>query len=231
MLRDFDADREKLRAARLMLLFTPELSGRRDPLEALAAALPFVDVVQVRPKPLGKALHAPCAAVDVLAWTRRVLALRATLGLDALVLVDDRVDVAELLLAEGASGVHLGQDDCPVPIARERLGAGAIVGWSTHTFEQVVEADELQLDYLGFGPVNATATKGYERGLGAEAAWIASRASSFPVFPIGGIGRENAQELARVGRAAVGSAILSADDPARAARELRALLDPERAEE
>ncbi|MBI5362069.1 MAG: thiamine phosphate synthase, partial [Planctomycetes bacterium] len=198
MLRDFDADRERLCAARLMLLFTPELCGARDPLAVLGAAFPHVDVVQVRPKPLGGAGEAPCDAALVLRWTRAVLELRARLGASALVLVDDRVDAAELLLAEGVSGVHLGQDDCPVRIARERLGAGPLVGWSTHTLDQVVEADELPVDYLGFGPVNATTTKGYARGLGAEAAWIASRASSFPIFPIGGIGRENAQELARV---------------------------------
>ena len=73
--------------------------------------------------------------------------------------------------------------------------------------------------------MHATRTKGYEHGLGSECCWIASEASPLPLFPIGGIDRSNAQELARVGRAAVSSAILAAPDPARAARELRALLE------
>ena len=228
MLRDLDADRRALHDARLMLLFTPELCGARDPAAVLAGVLPHVDVVQVRPKPLGSS--APCAARELLEWTRTVLGLRARTGARTIVIVDDRVDVAELLIAEGVSGVHLGQDDCPVGVARERLGAGPLVGWSTHDFAQLVEAGELPVDYVGFGPVHATPTKGYARGLGAEEAWIASRSCALPVFPIGGITRENAQELARVGRAAVGAAILAAPDPERAARELRALLDPELAE-
>jgi thiamine monophosphate synthase len=73
--------------------------------------------------------------------------------------------------------------------------------------------------------VHATATKGYARGLGATAAWLACEASPLPVFPIGGIDMGNAGELARGGRACVGSAILSADDPFAAARAIRAALE------
>jgi thiamine-phosphate pyrophosphorylase len=88
----------------------------------------------------------------------------------------------------------------------------------------VIASEDLPVDYLGFGPVYATSTKGYERGLGFEPAWIAAQASSRPLFAIGGIDRTNAADLARVGRAAVGAGILAADDPARAAREIRAAL-------
>ena len=77
------------------------------------------------------------------------------------------------------------------------------------------------MNYLGFGPMFPTATKGYERGLGPETAWVADTASALPVFPIGGIDATNAAELARVGRAAVSAAILDAEDPGRAAREIR----------
>jgi thiamine-phosphate diphosphorylase len=209
-----------------MLLFTPALCGARDPLAVLAAAFPHVDVVQIRPKPLanGAADLAPCSAAETLMWTRRALALRDELAPRARVVVDDRVDVALCLQAEGCDGVHLGQDDCPPEIARELLGPHAWIGWSTHDLEQVLASEELPLDYLGFGPVHATATKGYARGLGSEHAWIAAESSTRPLFAIGGIDRTNAHELARVGRAAVGSAILAADDPARAAREIRLAL-------
>ncbi|MBK7875567.1 MAG: thiamine phosphate synthase [Planctomycetes bacterium] len=229
MQRDPDADRELLANARLLLLFTPELCGARAPESVLEAVLPEVDVLQLRIKPLGAGRGpelAPADAAGTRRWAERALELRAKLGARTLLFVDDRVDVAALLLDAGLSGVHLGQDDCPAAIAREELGPRAILGWSTHSVEQVLEADELPVDYLGFGPVHATKTKGYERGLGAELAWIASRGTSKPVFPIGGIDRENAQELARIGRAAVSSAILGAVDPVRAARELRALLTP-----
>jgi thiamine-phosphate diphosphorylase len=123
--------------------------------------------------------------------------------------------------------VHLGADDAPPELARALLGPEALIGLSTHGAADVVRATELPVDYLGFGPIHATATKGYARGLGSEAAWIAAQASAYPLFPIGGIDATNASELAGVGRAAVGSALLSAPDPARAARELAGLLRAE----
>jgi thiamine-phosphate pyrophosphorylase len=218
--------RAALAAARLMLIFTPELCGARDPASVLATVIPWVDAVQVRPKPLaaGAARSAPSTAAETARWTRTLLALRAELRVPCLVLVNDRVDVARRFLADGVDGVHLGQDDCPPAAARALLGPDALIGWSTHSLEQVLEAEELDVDYLGFGPVNATTTKGYAEGLGSERAWIASTATARPVFPIGGIARENAQELARIGRAAVGAAVLCAPDPVKAVRELAALL-------
>lgn len=218
--------REQLSRARLMLLFTPELCGARAPLDVLAAALPFVDAVQVRIKLAGALGPTPAPARETWEWSRRILDLARARGTTPFVLlVDDRADVAQALAAEGVAGVHLGQEDMPAGLAREFLGPEPLIGLSTHDMRQVAVAAEEPVDYLGFGPVHATRTKGYERGLGSEAAWIAASTSFVPVFPIGGIEFANAQELARVGRAAVSSAILSAADPARAARELRALLE------
>ncbi len=209
----------------MLLLFTPDACGERDPLALLESVLPSIDVVQVRPKALGASSSAPCEARATYEWTQRVLDLvRARPELEILVTVDDRVDVAAALASAGCAGVHLGQDDCPVAIARKMLGDDALIGLSTHTLKQVALAEDLPVDYLGFGPVQATPTKGYAAGLGPEAAWIASQAGAKPVFAIGGITRENIDEIARVGRAAVASAILGAEDPARAAREIQALL-------
>lgn len=207
-----------------MLLFTPELvpSGR-EPLEVLDALLPEVDAVQVRTKPAGFS-PAPAGAKESWEWTRTVCARVDERRLDVLVLVDDRVDVAASLAEAGCAGVHLGQDDAPPAEARRLLGPDALIGLSTHDPLQLTGAAEQSVDYLGFGPVFPTRTKGYDRGLGAEAAWVAQTGAALPVFPIGGIGPENAGELAAVGRAAVGSALLGADDPAAAARELRSLL-------
>ena len=216
--------REQLQRARVMLVFTPGLATGRDPLEALSLVLDHVDVVQVRPKALGAVRAAPTEARAARDLCRAVLERTRAHPARPLVLVNDRVDVAERLAPEGVAGVHLGQDDAPWELARERLGPDALIGLSTHDMEQVALADDAGVDYLGFGPTFRTATKGYDRGLGPERAWIASEASSHPVFAIGGIDHSNVQDLATVGRVAVGSALLSAPSPARAARELRSLL-------
>lgn len=215
--------RDRLADARLMLLFTPELCAPRDPMEVLDAVLGSVDVVQVRPKSASSS--GPCAARETYDWCVRVLdLLGARPARDVLVIVDDRVDVAAALRERGCVGVHLGQEDCPVATARQLLGPDPLIGLSTHDARQVGEAGETSADYLGFGPIHATSTKGYARGLGPEAAWIATAASQVPVFPIGGIDATNIEELSRIGRAAVSSAILRADDPGRAASELRSAL-------
>lgn len=219
--RNADELRARLGRARLMLLFTPELAAG-DPLEVLGEALPFVDVVQVRVKASPDAVT---PARELFDWTERVLdVVHERPALDVLVTVNDRVDVALALRDRGVAGVHLGADDCPPDVAREGLGPVPLIGLSTHDARQVVHAQELPVDYLGFGPIHATATKGYERGHGAEAAWAAHAASSLPVFPIGGIDATNAAELVPIGRAAVSSAILGAPDPAAAAAGLRDLL-------
>jgi len=217
--------RDRLARAHVLLLFTPELCGTRDPLEVLEAAAPFVDVVQVRPKSVGALQRGPCEARATFDWARRILDLALVRELAILVTVDDRVDVAAALWSQGLAGVHVGEDDMPVAAARAFLGDGPLIGLSTHDFDAVLEAEEGPADYLGFGPVHATSTKGYAQGLGADACWIAAEAAARPLFPIGGIDVDNAAELARVGRAAVGSAILGAADPRAAARAIRAALE------
>jgi thiamine-phosphate diphosphorylase len=212
--------RARLGDARLMLIFTPSIG--EDSLAALEAVLPHVDVVQVRVK---EADQACAAARESFLWAERVLDLiAARRAREVLVIVNDRVDVAAVLQERGVVGVHLGQDDTPVGAARAELGADALIGLSTHDMRQLALATEEPVDYLGFGPVFPTPTKGYEQGLGAEAAWIAAKSAPIPVFPIGGIDPTNAGELALVGRAAVASSLLAAPDPGAAARALRAAL-------
>jgi len=228
---DPDRVRARLREARLMLVFTPELCGARDPLEVALELAPEIDLLQVRVKPLGVEPRLPgtpgppAPARETREWAERLLDAFAPLERAPLVLVDDRVDVAELLAPVGCAGVHLGRHDFPVAEARAQLGPGALIGLSTHDVAQVALAAEEEVDYLGFGPIHATATKGYARGLGPDLAWVAGAGSSLPIFPIGGIDLTNAQDLARVGRAAVGSALLAKPEPAVAARRLRALLE------
>jgi thiamine-phosphate pyrophosphorylase len=133
--------REQLARARVMLLFTPALCGDREPLAVLAAALPFVDAVQVRVKPAGALAATPAQAREIWEWSRRILDLARTGGTKPFVLlVDDRADVARALAGEGVAGVHLGQDDMPCALAREYLGPEALIGLSTHDMAQVAGA-------------------------------------------------------------------------------------------
>lgn len=215
--------RQRLEHARLLLVFSP--SSLQAGLAVLEAALPHVDLVQVRPKQAREERSSSALARD---WTRAVLKLVAHApDVAPLVMVNDHVDVAALLRNEGCAGVHLGQEDCPVQEARAFLGADPLIGLSTHTNEQVAATWNEPVDYLGFGPIYPSSTKSTGPALGPERAWIAASATTRPLFPIGGIDRSCAAELAQVGRAAVSSAILTAEDPGSVAQTLRALLSPD----
>jgi thiamine-phosphate pyrophosphorylase len=204
-----------------MGVFTPATLPAGEELERLLAAAPFLDVVQVRVKEPDRT-DGPSPARALLEWTERVLA--ALPKERPLVIVNDRPDVARALRALGCDGVHVGQDDAAPRAVRTFLGSELLIGLSTHDARQVAAAQDEPVDYLGFGPVFPSATKGYAQGRGPEYAWAAAEASALPVFAIGGIDVTNAQELDNVGRAAVGAAIFAASDPAAAARELAELL-------
>ena len=123
--------------------------------EALARAL-VVDgracVLQVRLKPKGS--RTPADAAEVVRVAR--MARRICDAAGALLVVNDRVDIA---LAVGADGVHLGQTDLRIADARRIAGARLAIGVSTHDNAQVQAACAAGADYIGFGPVFATATK------------------------------------------------------------------------
>ena len=227
--------RAKLGDARLLLIFTPEAVREADPLERLSSLLPHVDIVQVRPKPVASGLQAglradpPAEARASYEWTERVLELVNGAGLSdedrPLVMVNDRVDVAMALAADGCAGVHLGEGDLPAAEARAMLPEELLIGLSTHDMEGVVASHDEPVDYLGFGPVFASETKGYADARGPERAWVAAEAASVPVFAIGGVTASNAGELESVGRVAVASALLAAPDPAAEAARLRRAIE------
>lgn len=130
------------------------------------------------------------------------------------IIINDRVDVAMLV---GADGVHLGQDDLPPGSARRLLGEKAIIGFSTHTLDQVKKALELPIDYLAFGPIFPTATKSdAEAVAGLEGLMrVRDLAGDIPVVAIGGIGRANLLSVLNAGAAsaAVISAVLGGPAP------------------
>ena len=147
-------------------------------------------LVQVRNKKAG--------AREFLSQVERILSFAPS---DGRVVVNDRVDVA---LLAGAAGVHLGQTDLPPAAARQILGSGRIIGFSTHNLEQAVEADSLPVDYLAVGPVFATSTKDNpDPVVGIEKLAIICRAVKKPVVAIGGITLDNAKAALSAGAASV----------------------------
>jgi thiamine-phosphate pyrophosphorylase len=138
----------------------------------------------------------------------------------ALLIINDRPDLA---LAADADGVHVGQDDTSVARARETVGAERIVGLSTHSPEQVDNAQDAGVDYIGVGPVHATPTKPGRPAVGLELVRHAAAHSRLPFFAIGGIDAENVTAARQAGatRIAVVRALTESADPETAARELR----------
>lgn len=133
-------------------------------------------------------------------------------------IVNDRCDLA---LAVEADGVHLGQTDLPVEIARQIMGPQKIIGLSTHRPDEVVLARPGMVDYLGFGPVFPTPTKfNHERPVGIEGIRTARSLSTLPIFAIGGITADSVDALFAAGASgvAVASAVLGASDVAIALR-------------
>ena len=139
-------------------------------------------------------------------------------------LVNDRVDVA---LAVDADGVHLGQDDMPVGIARKLLGATKLIGITVHNVEELKEAEKEGAEYFSVAPVFATPTKpDHQHPLGLKGVEALALQTQKPLVAIGGINRSNAAAVIRSGAAGVCvvSAIISAADPELATSELYGLV-------
>ena len=136
-------------------------------------------------------------------------------------IIDDRVDVA---LAIDAEGVHVGQSDMPVNLARKLMGENKIVGATTKTVEQAKEAYELGADYLGVGAIYPTTTKVKTVLTSTDTLNDICNAVPIPVNAIGGLNKDNIDVLEGIPVAGicVVSAIMKADDPKKATEELKA---------
>ncbi len=203
--------RERLQDARLLVVTDP----RPDLVARVAAAVRGgVDIVQLRDKRASREELLP------LAVELKEICERA----GALFTVNDDAGLARL---SGAHGVHLGQEDEPIASARAMLGTGVVIGRSVSSVEEALEAVREGADYLGVGTVYATPTKPEEAAAGpALLREISGAAVPIPWFAIGGVTLETAREVADAGAPgfAVVRAVLDAEDPAAAARELRSFL-------
>jgi thiamine-phosphate pyrophosphorylase len=207
--------RERLAAARLYLC----TDGRR----ASGDLVPFldevlaggVDIVQLREKGLEAGEELALLSVFAAACQRH----------GALLAVNDRADVA---LAAGADVLHLGQDDLPVPVARQILGPGPVIGRSSHSPSQTsLAAVEEGVDYFCAGPVWTTPTKPGRPATGLSLlSYAASAGGDRPWFAIGGISLSRLDSVLEAGatRVVVVRAITEADDPGAAAAAFAARL-------
>ncbi|OGX04292.1 MAG: thiamine-phosphate diphosphorylase [Omnitrophica bacterium RIFCSPLOWO2_12_FULL_50_11] len=192
----------------------------------------ITDLTQQDPEILEKINAALRGGVDVIQLRSTALSDRVLFELGRkirdvtrrqkkLFIVNDRTD---LMLAVDADGVHLGQDDLPIKQARRIIGhSKKIIGRSTHSLEQAVEAEGDGADYIGFGPLFRTPTKPTYTPVGLRMIPQVLRRVSIPVVFIGGIDSSNVQSVLQAGanRVAVVRAIFSAQNPYRAAKRLR----------
>lgn len=141
-------------------------------------------------------------------------------GFDVPLIINDRVDVA---LAVKAEGVHVGQGDMPYPMARSLMGPHALIGLSVEKWEDVEEAEELDCDYIGVSPVFETPTKTDTKGAwGLDGLTRIRSFSRHSVVAIGGINSLNAADVVKAGAdcLAVVSAVCAAPDPEAESRRL-----------
>ena len=136
-------------------------------------------------------------------------------------IINDRVDIA---LALDAEGVHLGQADMPIDLARKILGPRKIIGASVFTLKEAKIAEELGADYLGLSPIFVTETKPeLTQHLGIKGIPLLKEAVQIPVVGIGSMSESNAYEAVKAGLdgVAVVSAICSREDPRAAAEAIK----------
>ena len=196
---------------RLIVVTDPDCGPGRDVANVVRAALRGgAPAIQLRMKD---------APAREMADTARAL-LAETRAAGALLFINDRVDVA---VAVGADGAHVGQDDLPTEAARIIAPPGFLIGVSAETAALARQAERDGADYVGVGPVYATGSKA-DAGDAVGAGRIAEVAAAvrIPVVGIGGITSGNAPAVLRAGAAGVAviGAVMRADDPEAAVRAL-----------
>lgn len=169
-----------------------------------------VDVIQLRSKVLSdKSLMAIGKVIRKLTHQRKKLFF-----------VNDRIDLALILEADG---IHLGQHDIPISIARKLIPKEMFIGKSTHNLVQAKKAEKEGADYVGFGPIFGTPTKPDYPAVGTNAIRRLREIMRIPFVCIGGINMSNVHFVKECGanRIAVVRAIFDQKNPTQAARELR----------
>jgi thiamine-phosphate pyrophosphorylase len=202
--------RSRLAEARLHVLLTAELCQGDWLATAEAAIEGGADALQLREKKLANA--------ELLARAERLRELTSQKGV--VLVINDRPDIARLVQADG---VHLGQDDLPVPRARVITGPDIGVGKSTHNLNQLQAAIAEQPDIVAFGPIYQSQTKPQDHVPGLAGLRAAAATCPLPIIAIGGIEASTAGEVIAAGAHAVAvcQAVIAQPEPAAAARAIR----------
>jgi thiamine-phosphate pyrophosphorylase len=205
--------REQLAGRPLYLLLTEELCHHGSGPAVKGAIAGGCGIIQIREKNMpDRRLIAHARRVRE--WTRAA---------DCLLIMNDRPDLAVLCEADG---VHVGQDELSVHEVRRIVGPDRLVGVSTHSLEEAIQAARDGADYIGVGPVFPSTTKAFDTFVGLDLVRAVSEGVSLPAYAIGGITTANVGDVVRAGArgVAVSAAICGADDPQAAAKTLRAHL-------
>lgn len=195
---------------RLYLVTDREILGGRDLPHCIEQAiLGGVTLVQLREKSI--------STREFLELALKVKEVTTRYGVP--LIINDRLDIA---LAIDAEGLHIGQDDLPMPIARRLLGPNKIIGVSASTLEEALLAQEQGADYLGVGAMFATPTKTDAKLVTLEQLTEIKESVLLPIVAIGGIHEGNVQQVMSSGidGVSVVSAILAQDDIKSAAHQL-----------
>ncbi len=200
-----------------LYLVTDRMLSKGRPVELIVeqAVKGGVTMVQLREK--------ECTTLDFVNLAKKLKRLLTPLHIP--LIVNDRLDVA---LAADTDGLHIGQQDMPYSIARRLLGSGKIIGLSVENIDQAKEANKMDVDYIGLSPVFVTGTKPeLLHALGLEGVREIAALSRHIRVAIGGINATNAADILQAGvhGLAVVSAICSADNPLKAASQIRQKID------
>ena len=203
----------------LYLVTDRELARGRSTVEVVKAAVSGgVTCIQLREK--------DCSTLEFIEQARAIKNFLEEREVP--LIINDRLDVA---LAVGADGVHLGQSDMPLEMARKIAGSSMLIGISAESVQDAVEAENGGADYLGVSPIYATPTKtDTAPPLGIQGLREIKNQVKIPLVGIGGLNNSNAAEVIRNGAdgVAVVSAIVAAEDPETAAMNLKQIINEAR---
>lgn len=196
---------------RLYVIIDRAASGSQDLVELTTAAIHGgADVIQLRDKAASPA--------QLIEEAQRLLPVTRAAGIPLII-----NDLPTVVAAVGADGVHLGQDDGSIEEARRLLGSTRLIGKSTHSLEQALAAYIEGADYIGLGPIFPTPTKPEYPSLGTSLIREVVTRVEVPVVCIGGIHPTTLRPVLEAGATcvAVGRAVCGAEDPQRAAQQLK----------
>jgi len=204
-----------LRGSRLYVLIDKVISGKKSVIESAKKIRGNgADIVQLR---------------DKISKKERILQDAFLMqGLfsntDTLFVINDHLDIAKIA---DCDGLHIGQDDIPIEIARRVLGKDKIIGVSCRSIKQALEAQDRGADYVGIGPIFPTPAKPGYKAIGLDSIGVLSKKMRIPFFVIGDVNLKNIDRVKKAGanRVAVCRAVLQAKDIARSTRGFSRILN------